>query len=123
MRKSSAATTWLPEGEGYQVFKSIPTGQPPLAQPKPEHTWQRTEVEGTIRAWYPHMQVEQSTLQKIKLHWQQRFDSLPPDNDIEQLEDEYKLHWADLPARTTPVELNPTNNLPMCGGGEYSAHI
>eukprot|EP00965_Chrysotila_dentata_P088715 2928779-Pleurochrysis_carterae.AAC.1 len=31
--KSSQASTWLPEGPGYKVWKAIPTGIPPFLSP------------------------------------------------------------------------------------------
>ena len=50
MRKSSQASSWLPQGEGYPVFKSTPEGHPQLATPHPEHSWGRADVENAVRA-------------------------------------------------------------------------
>eukprot|EP00965_Chrysotila_dentata_P117895 3896099-Pleurochrysis_carterae.AAC.1 len=46
-RKSSRASTWLPEGLGVQVFKSAPEGQPPFVAFKTDQEWERRTVEWT----------------------------------------------------------------------------
>eukprot|EP00965_Chrysotila_dentata_P109675 3624590-Pleurochrysis_carterae.AAC.1 len=50
LRKSSQATHFFPEGPGYRIFNSAPTGTPPLASAKSDQRWGRLEVESTIRA-------------------------------------------------------------------------
>eukprot|EP00965_Chrysotila_dentata_P002182 71779-Pleurochrysis_carterae.AAC.2 len=50
--RSSQATDFLPEGPGYRIFTSAPTGTPPLASAKSDQGWGRLEVESSIRAWY-----------------------------------------------------------------------
>lgn len=54
LRQSSNASTWLPDGEGYLVFRSIPTGHPSLANAHPDAKWQRgtvTEPGRRMNAW------------------------------------------------------------------------
>eukprot|EP00965_Chrysotila_dentata_P007991 260602-Pleurochrysis_carterae.AAC.1 len=46
-RKSSQASTWLPEGLGYEIFKSTPDPALPLAGLKPDDKWDKSTVEGT----------------------------------------------------------------------------
>ena len=60
-RKSSKASTWLPEGEGLRIFKTdaegatiIPEMPPPVMKPaKSDAAWGREAVMATIRAWCP----------------------------------------------------------------------
>eukprot|EP00965_Chrysotila_dentata_P041984 1393021-Pleurochrysis_carterae.AAC.1 len=55
LHKSSQASTWIPEGPGYEVFASDPgSGPPPLAAFKEDQQWQRDTVESTVRRWFPH---------------------------------------------------------------------
>eukprot|EP00965_Chrysotila_dentata_P100671 3326508-Pleurochrysis_carterae.AAC.1 len=44
-RKSSQASTWLPKGPGYAIFKLQPDVEPPLAKLKPDNKWDRSTVE------------------------------------------------------------------------------
>ena len=99
VRKSSAASGWIPEGEGYPVFKSPPTGSPELAIPHPEHQWGRADVEQTVHAWMRFMGTTEAENSRIRAEWQARFDALPCDNDPTQLAEAHKLKWADLPKR------------------------
>eukprot|EP00965_Chrysotila_dentata_P123560 4084654-Pleurochrysis_carterae.AAC.1 len=39
-RKSAQASRWLPEGPGYELFKSAPVGTPPLAARKLDREWE-----------------------------------------------------------------------------------
>eukprot|EP00965_Chrysotila_dentata_P106221 3507823-Pleurochrysis_carterae.AAC.1 len=45
LRRSSRSSTFFPEGPGYKVFSTPPTGIPPLAPAKPDCRWGRTLVE------------------------------------------------------------------------------
>lgn len=122
MRKSSAASTWLPEGEGYPIFSSTPEGHPGLATPHPEHKWGRAEVEQTVRAWFRYMFVSQAESQRIRDEWQTRFNALPTDNDIDQLSDGLKLKWADLPQRDrVPRQQYPGDRVQV-GGSACRTH-
>eukprot|EP00965_Chrysotila_dentata_P132992 4397644-Pleurochrysis_carterae.AAC.1 len=53
-RKSSQASTWQPEGLGYEVFKSQQNVVPPLASLKPDDKWKKSTVDGTVRQWLKH---------------------------------------------------------------------
>lgn len=48
------------------VFKSMPSGQPKVANAKEDHTWQRHAVEGTIREWFRFMNVTQKAAEQIR---------------------------------------------------------
>eukprot|EP00965_Chrysotila_dentata_P115154 3807121-Pleurochrysis_carterae.AAC.1 len=50
-RKTSQATTWLPEGDGYELFRSAPVASPPLAPRKLDRDWERSVVMSTVRKW------------------------------------------------------------------------
>jgi hypothetical protein len=78
-RKSSQASTWLPEGNGMPVFKTRPAGVPSLASAKPDHQWGRPVVESTIRAWYKFLSVSATDDMKVRQEWEARFAALPPD--------------------------------------------
>ena len=96
-RKSSQATSWLPDGDGMLVFKSLPQGQPELKKGKPDATWRRDEVERTVKAWFQYMAVLPTIAVKIKNDWQIRFAALPPEGDVSKLPASQKLVWMDLP--------------------------
>ena len=95
VRTSSQASGWLPDGEGYLVFNSIPKGPPPLAPV--DKKWKRDVVEATVRGWYPYMNVSPQEEARIRAEWGERFACLPSDGDPEQLPAEQKLRWMDLP--------------------------
>ena len=137
-RQSSAASSWLPEGEGYLVFKSIPTGQPGIAKAKEDTKWGRSTVIQTVQSWFRFMPVTEAALVGIKQDWNQRFSDLPPaDGDLSQLRADMKLAWADLPlcqpqrggpaqelqfANTTDAMENPAVN-PITGPGRTTADV
>eukprot|EP00965_Chrysotila_dentata_P027467 911965-Pleurochrysis_carterae.AAC.1 len=56
-RKSSQASTWISEGPGYKVFKTIPPDLPALAAIKPDQSWERYNVESAVRKWLPHFSL------------------------------------------------------------------
>ena len=91
----------LPEGPGYLLFETIPRGEPPLAAyVKTEREWKRSEVEATIRAWFRFMTVsDEQSATKIREEWGNVFSALPADEDPNQLADERKPKWEDLPVR------------------------
>ena len=91
----------LPEGPGYLLFETIPRGEPPLAaHVKTEREWKRSEVEATIRAWFRFMTVsDEQSATKIREEWGNVFAALPADEDPNQLADERKPKWEDLPVR------------------------
>ena len=95
LRTSAQSSGWLPEGDGYLVFKSLPKGPPPLAPL--DKTWKRDVVQATVRAWFPYMRVSPQEEARIKQEWSERFACLPPDGDPEQLPADKKLRWMELP--------------------------
>ena len=101
MRKSSVASTWLPEGEGYEVFKTTPSGEPGLANAHKDQSWGRATVENNVRQWFKFMSVSLQERLKIEADWQARFASLPVDGDISTLPEGMKLKWAELPKRAS----------------------
>lgn len=59
LHAKSQASNWLPEGDGYLVFSSHPTGEPLMADPvKLEYQWARLEIESTLRQWFLFMVVD-----------------------------------------------------------------
>ena len=100
-RKSSQASTWLPEGEGYPVFKSTPTGEPALRVAKRDSQWKRAEVQETVRSWFRFMVLEAAELTRVKQMWESRFANLPVDGDINTIPPQQQLEWVELPATAT----------------------
>ena len=100
-RKSAQADTWLPDAEGYPVFKSIPTGEPELKPAKPDSKWCRAEVQETIRSWFRYMILQPAELANVKKIWESRFESLPVDGDMSTLPPGLRLEWAELPSNGT----------------------
>lgn len=99
-RASSAASDWIPEGEGYEVFRSIPEGQPPVANGRPDHKWNRYKVQDTVRRWFKYMGVNQAEANRIRDDWEKRFSELPPDGNFSSLPETQRLQWKDLPRQT-----------------------
>ena len=117
MRKSSAASTWLPSGSGYEVFKTTPSGEPGLANAHKDHTWSRATVENNVRQWYRYISVTREERDKIQKEWEARFAALPEDGDISKLAEDLKLKWAELPKRVSMPE-QPVGG---ADGGHYYA--
>lgn len=105
-RASSQASNWLPEGDGYEIFKSIPSGAPPIAKGKSDHEWRRFKVQDTVRRWFGYMTTNQEEAARIREDWETRFSELPADGDFDSLPDTKKLEWRDIPKRTPrrPIE-------------------
>ena len=135
LRQSSQASSWLPEGEGYRVFKSIPTGHPCIAKAKEDSKWGKAVILATVRAWYKYMSVEARQLEGIKNDWETRFNTLPPPcGDLSQLPPAMKLVWANLPqcspqrgaltggGNTSDAMENPPIN-PVTGAGRSAADV
>ena len=99
VRKSSRASGWMPEGEGYLVFKETPKGQPPLAPGKADHAWNKEVVVATVKSWFRLMDVGTSQLARVKSDWEARFASLPPNGDTNKLAEHLKPVWLPLPKR------------------------
>eukprot|EP00965_Chrysotila_dentata_P171476 5659100-Pleurochrysis_carterae.AAC.1 len=72
-RKSSQSSTWLPEGEGYEAFKSLPTGTPELAAFRKDVSWERQLVSGTVCQWQQHWTIPREADRKLATaEWQRR---------------------------------------------------
>ena len=124
VRKSSAASTWLPEGEGLEIFKTVPTGHPELAQPaKPDHVWQRSAVEQTVRRWSRFIFESPAETQRINEEWDARFQALPENNDINTLPEALKLKWVDLPKRTLARRVLQLRVPDEARGGAYPPQL
>ena len=112
MRKSSQASSWLPEGEGMEIFSnSLPTGEPPLAPyRKTEAQWMRDRFEGSLRQWYSFMRISSmGEGEKITSEWRETFARLPANNDPNNLDPELKPKWAELPnCKETPAARKTT---------------
>ena len=112
MRKSSKSSGWVPEGPGYEVFKSTPP--PPcdmLPAPfKPDSKWNRSTVEATIRQWLPFMAISEDHREATRQEWTNSYFSLPPDVQPSQLISIGRslLPKLDLQPRRWATESQPT---------------
>ena len=98
IRQSSQASSWLPDGDGYEVFKgAVPMGPPNLRAGLADHQWYRAEVQNTIQAWFRFMPLQPTELTRVKTEWQERFDSLPQDGNMSTLPSTLVLPWLELP--------------------------
>eukprot|EP00965_Chrysotila_dentata_P177202 5852499-Pleurochrysis_carterae.AAC.2 len=97
LRKTSQASTWLPEGEGYELFKSAPSGSPPFAARKLDRDWERLVVMSTVRRWVPHFVLPEAERRAAEAEWQERLWNMPIDMKVEDLPEAYKLLWPVLP--------------------------
>ena len=135
-RPSAAASTWLPQGEGLLVFKSIPQGQPPLKEAHKDSAWKRDVVENTIHRWFSLMQGNAARLAIAKSEWDAKFEALPVDGDTSALPDHMKPQWAELPKNAVEaaatadyttraaadfVEIPPVD--PVTGGARTAAQV
>jgi len=76
MRQSSQSSTWLPEGDGDLLFKSIPSERnaPPIAQVvKAATVWNKAEVHVNVRRWLPHLGLTPAQLSGAEQAWEQTF--------------------------------------------------
>ena len=142
MRMSSQASSWLPEGPGFDVFgDNLPIGIPSLAPvAKTDAHWGRTEVEGTVRTWCNFIKATHpGEAVRMREEWDARFASLPPGGDTNSLPEHMKPLWVDLPRCTAESNAastaaaaasegvtggleNPTVN-PITGPGRSSADV
>eukprot|EP00965_Chrysotila_dentata_P023174 768301-Pleurochrysis_carterae.AAC.6 len=53
-RKSSQASQWAPEGDGYKIFKNTPPSSPEFAPFKSDAQRERQTVASTVHLWLPH---------------------------------------------------------------------
>lgn len=136
LRKSSQATTWIPDDGGYPVFKSLPTGKPGLAVAKADHVWGRSNVESTVRQWYKYTSLNAPDAARVREDWETRFECLPPQGDTSKLPPGLQLVWHDLPtfrpargdapggdacAHSDEMENPPVN--PVTGPGRSAADV
>ena len=79
VRRSSQASSWIPEGPGLKIFETLPTGEPPLADYKySELDWKRSEFEGSLRQWFRYMVVkDQNEAASIRSEWDKTISALP----------------------------------------------
>jgi len=76
MRQSSQSSTWLPEGDGDLLFKSIPSERnaPPIAHVvKAATVWNKAEVHVNVRRWLPHLGLTPAQLSGAEQAWEQTF--------------------------------------------------
>ena len=107
MRKSSQASGWMPEGPGMEVFSSVvPAGEPPLADHiKTELEWKRNAVEGTLRQWFRFMVVKsEAEGSEIREEWRTVFQNLPAQDNPNNLAEQLKPKWKELPRVTRAAE-------------------
>ena len=106
MRKSSRASSWLPEGDGMPVFKESapPSMPPPIAKRKKDAHWGRISIQATIRAWFPFMAVDSpAEMAEIRSEWDTRFSQLPADEDGTDVQPSQRLVWRALPVLSYSV--------------------
>lgn len=89
-------------GPGIPVFKTLPSGEPPLAKYKQtELEWKRLEFEGSLRQWFRFMVVKDAAaMSDIKEEWNKTLDRLPASDDPNNLAPELKPVWRELPSCT-----------------------
>ena len=97
LRKSSQASSWLPDAGGYPVFQHLPEGIPPLRAASSDQRWRRAEVQSNVEAWFRFLPLDQAELAQVKTEWAERFASLPVDGDISTLPETLQLAWVELP--------------------------
>ena len=136
-RKSSQASSWIPEGPGMLVFDTIPVGEPPLAPyVKSELQWKRNEFEGVLRMWYRFMAFKnEDEGSQVRAEWAETFARLPARDDPNNLQAELKPKWGELPKQsarraaaiagmggaTTALENPPIN--PVTGPGRTGTEV
>eukprot|EP00965_Chrysotila_dentata_P112354 3714121-Pleurochrysis_carterae.AAC.1 len=99
-RKSSQSSTWIPEGMGYEVFKSIPEDLPPPAAIKPDQSWERHTVESAVRKWLPHFSLPTAeAFDAAKEEWNKRLWRMPANLQVDDLPESEKLVWPIFPQR------------------------
>ena len=101
VRKSSKAFGWIPDGPaGYEVFKIDPPQTLKPAKFKADSVWNRTQVEATLRQWFPFMAVSPVERTSVEQQWTSACFSLPIDMQPDQLPPEKLLSTPSLPARS-----------------------
>lgn len=95
-RQASQAATWLPEGEGDPVFRSVPDPSmaPPIAAICSDIGWARASVCVNVRRWLPFLGMAPEQLNQAVAEWERIFESLPPDGDISRLKNEQLMPWV-----------------------------
>jgi hypothetical protein len=83
MRATALAGTWIPEGNGYPVFKDCgppsADSSPPYAKLKPFAVWQMDRVVATIRQWIPFLGIDPATQRSCQDQWERRLTALHED--------------------------------------------
>ena len=100
-RQTSQSSTLLPEGPGDLIFKSLPSGHPPVAAFKADEVWHRAQVQCNVRQWLPHLGLPIPALGAAEKSWQELFDSMPPSS--QDLPTTARLVWDTLPAQQQPL--------------------
>eukprot|EP00965_Chrysotila_dentata_P010998 357867-Pleurochrysis_carterae.AAC.1 len=76
----------------------MPTGVPPFAQFKPDHNWERPNMEATVHLWLPHFTLTRpADIDAAKAKWSKRLWQLPTDLAVDALPEDEKLKWPELP--------------------------
>ena len=104
-RQSSMSAGWLPEGPGMLLFKNTLPGHfqmPPLAKLKTDSQWQALEVRANVRRWLPTLGLQPHEFVAAEQEWQQVFDALPANGDVNLLPAARRLAWIELPAAKLP---------------------
>ena len=112
MRKSSQSSGWLPEGPGYEVFKTPPPSASEIlaAAFKLDSAWKRKEVEEVIRQWIPFMAVDDTTRKSFEQEWTDDYFSLPFDMQPSQLPPEKQMTVPDLPLLSDAAAANDSSS-------------
>lgn len=95
-RQASQAATWLPEGEGDPVFRSVPDphAAPTIAKMCSDMAWERSCVAVNVRRWLPFLGMAPDQLNQAMSEWERVFEALPPDGDISRLRDDQVMPWV-----------------------------
>eukprot|EP00965_Chrysotila_dentata_P020709 685632-Pleurochrysis_carterae.AAC.1 len=130
-RQSSQASTWLPEGQGYEVFKTLPSSTPLLAKLKPDSAWKRDMVMATVRRWVPHYTLPREAADARSgveiLNISERMENpyvnpitCPAQRSAVQVAAELKAHQA---ATRAAAALDPSIPTPIYKGDYLLMHL
>lgn len=114
-RQSSQSSTWLPEGDGDLIFKSVPdrSEAPPIAKIASDSSWLRSAVLTGIRRWLPYLGLSTHEFNKASSEWECIFAELPLDGDISKLSEAERLVWPVLQPRSDSSAVRDTTGKPL----------
>ena len=101
----SQSSTWLPEGPGYSVFSSLPTGFPGIAPFKADSEWHRTDVGPNVNRWIQQMDLTDKKRYHAEQCWFQKLNTIP--SVASDLQPSQISAWPLLPLRADAPASTP----------------